>query len=109
MPKASQHQMKRADLSDESTNSAPPLCIELLATIPIGRPSRSAKPTITSGANSGLTSKKLSASITPSMRSCMSKATLSSAGTMSAVSWRDGASPVYRGGGVRQFCGMYEK
>ena len=65
MPYASQHQMKRAALSAESTNSAPPLCTGLLATTPTGRPSSSPKPTITSGANSGFTSKKLSASSRP--------------------------------------------
>src|SRR3954449_5141583 len=35
MLKASQHQMNRAALSDESTNSTPPLAAGLLATIPI--------------------------------------------------------------------------
>ncbi len=69
---ASHHQMKRAALSDESTNSVPPSCIGLLATIPTGRPSRSPKPTISSGANSGFTSKKLSASTSASITSCMS-------------------------------------
>ena len=92
IPNASQHQMKRAALSAESTNNAPPLCIELLATMPIGRPSSSAKPTISSAANNGLTSKKLSASTTRSMSSCMSNATCSSIGTTSAVSGRGGGS-----------------
>ena len=69
---ASHHQMNRAALSAESTNSAPPSCIGLLATTPTGRPSSSPKPTISSGAKSGFTSKKLSASTTASMRSCMS-------------------------------------
>ena len=44
MPNASQHQMKRAALSAESTNSAPPLCTGLLATMPTGRPSSRPKP-----------------------------------------------------------------
>ena len=98
--------MKRAALSAESTNSAPPLCIELLATTPIGRPSSSAKPTITSGANSGLTSKKLWASTRPSISRCMSNATRSLAGTTSAVSTVAGASAAYRGSGARQLSGM---
>ena len=36
MLKASQHQMNRAALSAESTNSTPPFCIGLLATMPTG-------------------------------------------------------------------------
>ena len=70
--KASQNQMNRAALSAESTKSTPPFCIGLLATIPTGRPSSRPSPTISSGANSGLTSKKLSASTRPSITSCMS-------------------------------------
>ena len=100
--KASQPQMKRAALSDESTKSAPPLCTELLATIPIGRPSSSPNPTITSGANNGFTSKKLSASTSPSRSSCMSNATRSSAGTMPEVSGVAGSSAAYVGTGLRQ-------
>src|SRR5204863_4053617 len=45
MLKASQHQMNRAALSDESTNSTPPLAAGLLATMPTGLPSRWANPT----------------------------------------------------------------
>ena len=36
MLKASQHQMNRAALSAESTNSVPARCAELFATIPTG-------------------------------------------------------------------------
>ena len=59
---ASQHQMKRAALSAESTNSTPPLRAGLLATTPTERPAMRAKPTISSGANSGLTSKNVPSS-----------------------------------------------
>ena len=72
MLKASHSQMKRAHLSAESTNSTPPFCIGLLATKPTGRPSMRPSPTITSGANSGLTSKNDSASTRPSITRCMS-------------------------------------
>ena len=70
--KASHHQMKRAALSDESTKSAPPSAIGLLATTPTGRPSSRPKPMISSGAKSGFTSKKLSASTMDSITVCMS-------------------------------------
>ena len=70
--KASQHQTNRAALSAESTKSTPPFTAGLLATIPIGRPSSRARPTTSSGAKSGFTSKKLSASTSPSIRSWMS-------------------------------------
>ena len=39
MLNALQVQMKRAALSDESTNSTPPRCLGWLATIPTARPS----------------------------------------------------------------------
>ena len=64
---ASHSQMNRAALSAESTKSTPPRCIGLLATMPTGCPSIRAKPTISSLAKSGLTSKKLPSSTSASM------------------------------------------
>src|SRR6059058_3471931 len=98
MLKASQSQMKRAHLSAESTNSTPPRTIELFATTPTGRPSTRPKPTTTSAANSGLISKKESASSSPSISSWMSKGTDSSGGTQSSASTTDGASASTSGG-----------
>ena len=72
MLKASHSQMNRAALSAESTNSTPPFCSGLLATMPTGRPSMRPSPVISSGAKSGLSSKKLSASSRPSSTACMS-------------------------------------
>jgi len=102
---ASHSQTNRAALSAESTNSTPPFCIGLLATMPTGRPSSSASPVITSGANSGIRSKNDSASMSPSIRSCMSYARCSSAGTAAAVSNRAASRGSYRGGVWRQLCG----
>ena len=84
MLNASHSQMKRAALSALSTNSTPPRTIELFATMPTGRPSMRPNPVTTSAANSGLISKNESASTSPSMTSCMSNGTDSSAGTQSA-------------------------
>ena len=92
MLKASQHHTKRAALSAESTNSTPPLAMGLLATMPTGLPSSRPRPTISSGANSGFSSKKLSASTSESMTSCMSYASFSVSGTRSAVNARTGTS-----------------
>ena len=77
---ASQSQMKRAALSAESTNSTPPRCIGLLATIPTRRPSRRANPMISSLANSGLISKNEPSSTSASITLCMSYARRSSSG-----------------------------
>ena len=70
--KASHSQMKRAALSAESLNSTPPLTAGLLARIPTELPSRRPRPTISSGANSGFNSKKLSSSTKPSITRRMS-------------------------------------
>ena len=70
--KASQHQMNRAALSAESPKSTPPLWLGLFATTPTGCPSRRAKPTNSSLANSGFTSKNDSASTSDSTTRCMS-------------------------------------
>ena len=67
IPKASHSQMKRAALSAESTNSTPPFHFGWLATMPIGRPSRRAKPVTSSRANSFLSSKKLPSSTSASI------------------------------------------
>ena len=109
MLNASQHQMKRAALSAESLNSVPARCAELLATIPTGWPSRRASPTISSRANSGLTSKKLSRSTMPSITTCMSNGTRSSAGTVSAVSSTSGGAGSYTGGSWRHVRGKYDR
>jgi hypothetical protein len=66
--KASQLKMKRAALSAESPNSTPPLTSGLLATIPTEAPFIRPNPVMSSGAKRGLVSKKLSASISPSMK-----------------------------------------
>src|SRR4051794_768625 len=105
MLNASQSQMKRADLSAESTNSTPPLTAELFATTPTGRPSIRANPVITSGANSGLVSKNESASMRPSMMSCMSNGTDSSAGTQSSANSTAASSAATSGAGSRQQVG----
>ena len=109
MLKASQHQMNRAALSAESTNSVPARWAELLATMPTGWPSRRARPTISSRANSGLISKKLCRSTMPSMTTCMSNGTRSSAGTMSGVSSTSGGSDSYTGGASRHVRGKYDR
>src|SRR3954469_665678 len=106
---ASHRLMNRVHLSAESTNSTPPSCAGLLATTPTGVPSRRPKPTITSGAYSGLISKNDSASTMPSMSSCMSNGTCSSGGTSSAVIARAGAAAAYCGGSTRHEDGRYEK
>ena len=72
--------------------------------MPTGRPSRRPRPTISSRANSGLTSKKLSRSTMPSMIVCMSNGTRSSAGTESTVSSTSGGSDSYVGG-----CSFHER
>src|SRR3954468_17733635 len=102
---ASQSQMNRAALSAESTNSTPPLTAELLATMPTGEPSIRPNPTTSSGANSGLISKKESASTSPSMMSWTSNGTDSSAGTQSSASSTAGASAAAWGAGSRQQVG----
>ena len=65
--------------------------------MPTGRPSMRPKPTTTSAANSGLISKNESASTSPSMISCMSKGTDSSAGTQSSASSTAGGSAATSG------------
>ena len=65
--------MKRAALSALSVNSTPPLTAELLATMPTVLPAIRPKPMTSSGAKSGLISKKESSSTRPSMTSWTSK------------------------------------
>src|SRR3954451_932222 len=107
--KASQSQMKRDALSAESLNSTPPLTAELLATMPTVSPFIRANPTTSSAANNGLTSKKLSSSTSPSMKSWMSNGWLSRSGTEAPVSGSAGSSGWYVGSGERQLPGRYEK
>src|SRR5690349_17906365 len=102
MLNASQSQMNRAALSAESTNRTPPFTAELFATMPTGRPAIRAKPTITSGANNGLTSKNDSASTSPSMTSCMSNGIDSSAGTQSSSRSTAESVAASSGAGSRQ-------
>ncbi len=84
--------MKRVALSAESLNSTPPLTAELLATMPTVSPCIRANPTTISAANSGLTSKKLPSSTSPSMRSWTSKGWLSRSGTEARFSGAAGSS-----------------
>jgi len=83
--KALQVQMKRAALSAESTNSTPPFTFGWLATIPTGRPSRRAKPTISSFAQRAWISMKEPASSSASSSSFMSNGLFSSAGISSPI------------------------
>ena len=78
-------------------NSTPPLTIELFATMPTVRPSMRPKPTTSSAANSGLISKKLSSSTSPSITSCTSKGCDSFSGTVAEVSGAAGSSGTYVG------------
>ena len=84
--------MNRVALSAESLKSTPPLTAELLATMPTVSPSIRANPTTSSAAKSGLTSKKLSSSTSPSMNSCTSNGWLSRSGTDARVSGSAGSS-----------------
>ena len=84
--------MNRAALSALSLNSTPPLTIELLATMPTVSPAIRPKPTTSSGAKSGLTSKNDSSSTRPSMTSWMSNGWLSRSGTVCRASGADGSS-----------------
>jgi len=77
--------MNFAALSDESTMSTPPLTFGWLATIPTVRPSRRAKPTMTSWAKRRLISNQEPASMMRSMTSYMSKYFRWSYGTMSSM------------------------
>src|SRR5207247_4947986 len=83
MLNASHSQTNRATLSEESTNSTPPLCIGWLATTPMTVPASRPRPVITSFAQVGLTSKNESSSTRPATRAYMSKTFDSSCGTMS--------------------------
>ncbi len=105
MLNASHSQMNRAHLSAESTNSTPPRTAELLATTPTGRPSSRPNPITTSAANSGLISKNESASTRPSITSCTSNGTDSSAGTQSSASSTAGPTAAASGAGSRQHVG----
>ena len=82
-------QMKCAALSAMSTNSTPPFCLGWLATMPIARPSRRAKPTTSSLAQRGWTSKNDSASTSESISALMSNGLFSSAGMMSRIGVSD--------------------
>ena len=84
--------MKRAALSALSVNRTPPLTAELFATMPTVSPAIRPKPTTSSGANSGLTSKKDSSSTRPSMTSWMSNGWLSRSGTVCRVRGFEGSS-----------------
>ncbi len=64
---ASHSWTKRAALSAESTNNAPPLALELFATMPTTSPSIRANPTISSVAHNAWISKNESASTSPRM------------------------------------------
>src|SRR5690625_3280322 len=97
MLNASHHQMNRAALSAESTNSTPPLTAGWLATTPTGWPSSSASPVTSSGANAALSSRKEPSSTRPSITSRMSYPAASSTGMSALVSARAGASAVYDG------------
>ena len=92
MLNASHSHTKRATLSDESTNSTPPLCSGWFATTPTTSPSSRPSPVITSGANVGLISKKESSSTTPATIAYMSNDFDSSSGTIPA------SDPRYAGG-----------
>ena len=105
MLKASHSQMNRAALSAESVNSTPPLTAELFATMPTLSPSIRPNPTTSSGAKSGLISKKLSSSTRPSMKSWTSNGWLSRSGTLVRVSGVAGSSGWYVGRGECQLSG----
>src|SRR6266511_3850834 len=77
--------MNRAALSAESTISTPPLTFGWLATIPIERPARRAKPTMISCAKRRLISNHEPASMSRSMTSYMSKYFRWSYGTISSM------------------------
>ena len=110
-PNASHSQMKRAALSAESTNSTPPFAFGWFATIPTGWPSIRAKPVISSTANSGLISNRLSASTMRSITRSMSIGLFSCAGICASRSSQlaTGATAVRRGGSRSQFEGRYER
>ena len=77
--------------------------------MPIGCPPSRPNPTTSSAANSGLISKNESSSTMPSMISCTSKGTDSSAGTQSSANSTAGRSAADSGAGSRQHVGRYEK
>src|SRR5438132_947106 len=81
MLNASHSHTNRATLSEESTKRTPPLCIGWLATTPTTSPSRRPSPVMTSFAQSGLTSKKESSSMSPATNAYMSNTFDSSFGT----------------------------
>ncbi len=92
--------MKRAALSEESTNRTPPLTLGWLATTPITRPSSRAYPTISSLAQRAWISRNEPPSTTPSISRCMSNGLFSSAGIRSAIGvCSTGAGPGFGLGG----------
>src|SRR3990172_1890407 len=108
MLKALQSQTNRAPLSAESPKSTPPLTFGWLATIPSTRPSRRARPVISSGAKSRLTSKKLPSSTRRSMTRYMSNTRFCSTGTSSSIGRPGAGSRVAAAGGAScQERGMY--
>ena len=79
-------EMKRAALSAESLNSTPPLWFGWLATSPTARPSRRAKPTISSFAQRAWISSSEPSSISAAISACMSNGLFSSSGISSEMS-----------------------
>src|SRR3989442_9228552 len=107
MLNALQSQMNRAALSEESTISTPPLTFGWLATMPTGRPSMRASPTMTSAANSFFTSNHEPASITRSTTSYMSNHLRWSYGTISSIERPAfGSAAAARGGSSRNGPGL---
>src|SRR3990170_2649203 len=108
MLKALQSQTNRAPLSAESPKSTPPLTFGWLATIPSTRPSRRARPVISSGAKSRLTSKKLPSSTRRSTTLYMSKTRFCATGTSSSIGRPGAGSRAAAAGGAScQERGMY--
>ena len=108
MLNASHSHTNRATLSDESTNSTPPLCIGWFATTPTGHPSSRPSVVMTSRANRGLISNNESSSSTPFTSLRMSNAFDCASGTRSAsaataVSLGPRDSP--RGASSAKLCG----
>ena len=108
MLNASHSHTNRATLSDESTNSTPPLCMGWFATTPTGQPSSRPSPVITSRANRGLISKSESSSMIPFTSLRMSNAFDCASGTSPAsepaAAWLGGRDST-RVGCSAKFCG----
>ena len=109
MLNASQSCTKCVALSAESTNSTPPLKIELLPTTPTTRPSSRPRQTSTSRAQPGWISNTDPSSSSALAYRRMSKACRSDAGTSARRSPLPGPTGSATGGSSEKLSGKYDR